>query len=211
MIDARSYWENRVKEKGFDSVSTVGDIKERTVEEIEFLLKEIRSIYPEKVRTAIEFGAGWGRLLPVLWMTSYTQFLVDFVYHNRKLWSERNNFDEDSIFVLSHIKDICIKDFFDYAMTFFALVHILDEDEYSESVKKIINSVVIGGHLFIYESYNEGGETAPHCSNRNREQFLCPFNERCSTVKEIDWHSQYQPYETECHQPIRLFVFRRES
>ena len=208
VLNSKEYWEKRVLSEGFNAVSTVGDSKQRTEEEISFLTNEVLGIYPSKVDLAIDFGAGWGRLLPVLIATSKKRVLVDFIEENKRLffWSCWKN--NGSTFVVSRIKDFKTENPFDYAMTSFSLLHIIDEQEFLESVKAMIEAVRIGGHLFIYESYNESGKVAAHCSNRNRSEFLEPFKD-CVLIKEIDWRSQYQPYETKCHQPIKLFIFRR--
>jgi hypothetical protein len=208
-FSVKEYWTNRAA-KGLESVSTVGDVEARTDEEIAFLTREILEIYPSKVDLAIDFGSGWGRLLPVLKETSEQQILVDFVEDMRTLWQIKYPNPNGTHFCVCAIKDFnpeWIK-WADYALTFVSLLHIIDEDEFRASVEKIKSSVKKGGHLFIYESYNEWGKLAPHCSGRKREELLEPFRD-CKIVKEVDWRSSYQPYETKFHQPIKLFIFRR--
>ena len=202
------YWQQRVTEQGFDAVSTIGDIDAITIDEMSFLTAEIVKIYPEPVDLAIDFGAGWGRLLPVMMKTSKNQVLVDFVDDNERLWKRFYLPNNSCLFVVSSINNFHWKKLADYVLTSFSLLHILDDTEYRASVKNIVDSVRVGGHLFIYESYNESGEVASHCSSRNREQFLEPFS-ICEIIKELNWRSNYQPYETDCHQPIKLFIFRR--
>jgi hypothetical protein len=197
-----------VAEQGLRAVSTVGAISSRTDEEIGFLTEEILEIYPAPADMAIDFGSGWGRLLPVLAETSRNQILVDFIERNRTLCEQFYPHDLNYEFVVSTIKDFCAPILADFVLESFSLLHIVDEQEYKDSVRNIIDSVKPGGHLFIYESYNESGRVAPHCSSRNREQFLEPFSD-CELIKEVDWQSEYQPYETVCHQPIKLFIFRR--
>lgn len=209
----REYWEKRVEEQGLNAVSTVGNVDKRTQEEIEFLTGEIKKVCPEPVDLAIDFGAGWGRLLPVLTETSNHQVLVDFVEKNKNLYHDFHSVDgwEHREFIVCSIKDfqyLCKKEIADYALSSFVLLHIVDAEEFEKSVKSIINAVKEKGHLFVYESYNESGNVAKHCSSRNREQFLEPFKD-CELLKEIDWKSQYQPHETNFRQPIKLFIFRR--
>jgi SAM-dependent methyltransferase len=208
-LNSKEYWEKRILSQGLNAVSTVGDVKQRTEEETRFLLDEVLEVYPSKVDLAIDFGAGWGRLLPVLTATSKKQVLVDFVEESKRLffWRYGEN-SNGSTFVVSSIKDFKMENQFDYAMTSFSLLHIIEKQEFCDSVRAIKETVRPGGHLFIYESYNESGKVADHCSNRNRSEFLEPF-ESCVLIKEIDWRSSYQPYETKCHQPIKLFIFRR--
>jgi len=204
----KEYWQNRIAKQGINAVSTIGDVQKRTVDEINFLTKNIRRIYPEKVKLAVDFGAGWGRLLPVLAATSERQILVDFVEQNEVLWEEFCSANSSCKFSVSRIRDFSNCELADYAFSSFSLLHIVDDNEYIESVVNMINSVRAGGYIFIYESYNNGGELSPHCSERNRSQFLFPFNNRVILDSEISWRSRYQPYDTNFHQPIKLFIFR---
>ncbi len=202
-----AYWEDRVSNQGLNAVSTVGDVANRTEEEIDFLTSAILRVYPDPVDLAIDFGAGCGRLLPVLQMTSRRQILVDFVAQNEALCKDRYP-EGDYRFVVCAAKDYPTEELADFSLTSFMLLHVIDPDEFRDTVSVIVNSVKPGGHLFIYESYNVHGIVAKHCSGRDRVQFLEPFDE-CKFVREVAWHSRYQPYEVTCHQPIRLFVFRR--
>jgi hypothetical protein len=204
----REYWQERVAKQGLNAVSTVGNINARTVDEIEFLTEEILKIYPEPVDLAIDFGAGWGRLLPVMKQTSKRQILVDFIDENKRLCRNAHPLDDSYKFIVSSINDFQKEESADYALSSFLFLHIINDNEYRKNVSKMIDSVKDDGHLFVYESYNESGKVASHCSSRNREQFLGPFNV-CALIKEKDWQSKYQPYETNCHQPIKLFIFRK--
>ena len=204
----KEYWRNRIAEQGINAVSTIGDVQKRTIDEINFLTANITKIYSEKAKLAIDFGSGWGRLFPVLAKTSERQILVDFTEQNKTLWEEYCSTNGSCRFVVSRIKDFSNDELADYVFSSFSLLHIVNDDEYRESVENMISSVKGGGYLFIYESYNDEGELSPHCSERNRSQFLLPFKNRVILESEIDWRSRYQPYDTDFYQPIRLFIFR---
>lgn len=208
VLKSKKYWQKRVAQQGTNAVSTVGDVNARTTDEIHFLTTEILQIFPEPVDLAIDFGAGWGRLLPVLKTTSKNQILVDFIEENKRLWAKAYLPDDSCKFRISSIRDFHEKKLADYVLSSFALLHIIDKHEYIASVESIINSVKNRGYIFVYESYNKSGKVTSHCSSRNRVQFLDPFN-KCEFIKELSWKSEYQPYETNCHQPIKLFIFRR--
>jgi len=204
------YWRDRISKGGFDSVSVAGNFEKRTDDEINFLSFNISRVFENKVDISIDFGAGWGRLLQVMKSTSNRQVLVDFVDENKRMFESLGLSDNFCKFVVSPIADFTTSELADYAMTSFSLLHIIDDDEYIRSVRNIIRSVKHNGYLFIYESYNEEGELASHCSDRKRDKFLYPFMDYGAIKeREINWKSKYQPYETDFRQPIKLFIFRR--
>jgi len=208
----KKYWNERIKREGLQAVLTPGsDYEKRTKEEIKFMVDAIRKYYPDRVNASIEFGAGHGRLLEIQLQTAKDCSLLDLAEGNYKLflslWGNNSDAMSRVLFHISPIAAFSNPLTYDYAMTFVCLQHIVDESHFVLSVRKIVDSVKEGGHIFCYESSNDDNiELAGHMGNRTREQFLAPFLKRCEFLREIPWLSSH--IKEHIQVPHRLYIFK---